>query len=272
MAAEWDARQYLKFEAERTRPARDLLAEVPLAALPLQDGALVVDLGCGPGNSTELLGARFPNAEILGLDTSREMIAAAEARFASEKVPRALSSRTRFAHADARALKLERPADLIFANAVLQWVPDHARLFPHLVAQLREGGILAVQMPDNLEEPSHVALREAAMAGPWGAELREAVAERAILPPVGFYYDLLAPRTRVLEIWHTIYNHPLDSAEAIVEWMKGTALRPFLEPLEADERAAFLAAYTARLREAYPARVDGKVLLAFPRLFLVAQR
>ncbi len=272
MAAEWDARQYLKFEAERTRPARDLLAQVPLAAQPLSDGALVVDLGCGPGNSTELLGARFPTAEILGLDTSPAMIAAAEARFLSDKVPAALSRRTRFARADARTLTLDRPADLIFANAVLQWVPDHAQLFPHLVSQVKEGGILAVQMPDNLEEPSHVALREAAMAGPWGEKLREAVAERTILPPVGFYYDLLAPRTQRLEIWHTIYNHPLDGADAIVEWMKGTALRPFLDPLEGDEKEAFLAVYGARLREAYPARVDGKVLLAFPRMFLVAQR
>ncbi|MFS8036776.1 trans-aconitate 2-methyltransferase [Xanthobacter sp. AM11] len=255
MPADWNARQYLKFEDERTRPARDLLAQVPLA-----DAAFVVDLGCGPGNSTQLLAERFPGARLMGLDTSPAMLEAARAR-----LPNA-----RFALADAGTLALDAPADLIFANAVLQWVPDHAALLPRLMGLLAPGGVLAVQMPDNLEEPSHTAMRETAMAGPWADRLDEASRARTVLPPPGVYYDMLVPYATRVDIWHTIYNHPLDGVGAIVEWLKGTGLRPFIEPLEGDERVAFLEDYAARLAPSYPERAGGKVLLAFPRLFMVA--
>ncbi len=255
--ADWNARQYLKFEDQRTRPARDLLAQVPLA-----DAAFVVDLGCGPGNSTELLAERFPKAELLGLDTSPAMLDAARKR-----LPKA-----RFEQADASTFTLERPADLIFANAVLQWVPDHETVLPRLLSLLAPGGVLAVQMPDNLEEPSHAAMRETAMSGPWAEKLAPALSARAVLPTPRAYYDLLLQGAGRIDIWHTIYNHPLENAAAIVEWVKATGLRPFIDPLEADERAAFLEAYQARLEEPYHPQQDGKVLLAFPRLFLVAQR
>ena len=255
MAADWNARQYLKFEDERTRPSRDLLAQVPLA-----DAGFVVDLGCGPGNSTQLLAERFPGAEVLGLDTSPDMLAAARAR-----LPNA-----RFEAGDASTFTLDKPADLIFANAVLQWVPDHAVLLPRLLSLLAPGGVLAVQMPDNLDEPSHVAMRESAMSGPWADKLSEASRARAVLPEPGGYYDMLAPHAARVDIWHTIYNHPLDGVSAIVEWLTSTGLRPFLDPLEGDERAEFLEDYAARLSDCYRPRVDGKVLLAFPRLFLLA--
>ena len=255
--ADWNARQYLKFEDERTRPARDLLAQVPL-----DRAALAVDLGCGPGNSTELIAARFPQAELLGLDSSPAMLDAARKR-----LPQA-----RFELADAATFTLPRPADLIFANAVLQWVPDHAALFPRLLSLLAPGGVLAVQMPDNLDEPSHVAMRETAMTGPWAEKLAGAVGARTVLPPPGRYYDLLIPGAARVNIWHTIYNHALDGAPAIVEWVKGTGLRPFIDPLEGDEKAQFLEEYRQRLLAPYPEQVDGKVLLAFPRLFIVAQR
>ncbi|QRG07127.1 trans-aconitate 2-methyltransferase [Xanthobacter dioxanivorans] len=257
MPADWNASQYLKFEDERTRPSRDLLAQVPRT-----DAAFVVDLGCGPGNSTELLAARFPAAEVLGLDTSPDMLAAARTR-----LPQA-----RFELADASTFTLPKPADLIFANAVLQWVPEHAALLPRLLSLLAPGGVLAVQMPDNLDEPSHVAMRETAMAGPWAEKLERATRARTMLPAPGAYYDMLAPHAGRVDIWHTIYNHPLDGVAAIVEWVKGTGLRPFVDPLEGDERVQFLEEYAARLVDPYPPRVDGKVLLAFPRLFMVAVR
>lgn len=257
MPADWNPRQYLKFEDQRTRPARDLLAQVPLP-----QAGFVVDLGCGPGNSTELLAERFPGADVLGLDTSAEMLEAARRRLPT----------ARFELADAATLTLPKPADLIFANAVLQWVPDHDALLPRLMAMLAPGGVLAVQMPDNLDEPSHVAMRETAMSGPWADKVVDATRARAVLPDPGVYYDMLMPHADRVDLWHTVYNHPLDGVPAIVEWVKGTGLRPFIDPLEGDERAQFLEEYAARLADSYLPRVDGKVLLAFPRFFIVAVR
>ncbi len=257
MAQDWNARQYLKFEDERTRPPRDLLAQLPLDA-----PGLCVDLGCGPGNSTELLVARFPGAQVMGIDTSPDMLASARARLPS----------VRFEAGDASHFTLEQPADLIFANAVLQWVPDHARLFPRLLSLLAPGGFLAVQMPDNLDEPSHAAMRETAHNGPWADKLAGAAGARSPLPSAEHYYDLLIPHAARVDIWRTTYQHPLEGIPAIVEWVKGTGLRPFIDPLDGEERDAFLAAYAERLARHYRIRADGKVLLAFPRLFLVAQR
>ncbi|TCT05162.1 trans-aconitate 2-methyltransferase [Aquabacter spiritensis] len=257
MAEDWSAAQYLKFEDERTRPSRDLLAQVPLA-----QAGLCIDLGCGPGNSTELVAARFPAAEVRGIDTSPDMLTAARKRLPT----------LAFQAGDVRTFTLERPADLIFANAVLQWVPDHEALFPRLMSQLAPGGYLAVQMPDNLDQPSHAEMRAAAGDGAWSAKLAEAMGMRERLLSVEAYYDLLAPHAARVEIWHTIYRHPLAGTSAIVEWLKSTGLRPFLDPLDAPERAAYLSAYEARLARHYTTRADGKVLLAFPRLFILARR
>lgn len=255
--APWNPAQYLKFEDERTRPPRDLLAQVPL-----QKARLVVDLGCGPGNSTELLVERFPEAEVVGLDTSAAMLEAARKRLPG----------TRFELADASTFTLPEPADLIFANAVLQWVPDHATLFPRLMSLLAPGGVLAVQMPDNLAQPSHASMRDAARSGPWAEKLKDAAGFRTDLPSTGDYYDLLVPQAARVDIWHTIYNHPLDGHDAIVEWVKSTGLRPFIDPLDEGERAAYLKAYRDLLVAPYPLRLDGKVLLPFPRLFILAVR
>jgi trans-aconitate 2-methyltransferase len=253
---DWSAPQYLKFEDERTRPPRDLLAQVPL-----QRPRIGVDLGCGPGNSTELLIERFPQSEIVGLDSSPDML-----RKARERLPKC-----KFVETDIAAWTPDARTDLLFANAAFQWVPDHPRVLRRLLEALPAGGVLAVQMPDNTGEPANALQREVAASGPWAPALRAAV-PRADLLPADAYYDLLKPVCAQLDIWHSVYNHVMATPQAIVEWFKGSSLQPYLSLLDAAAREQFLAVYTDRVAAAYKPRVDGKVLLKFPRLFIVAVR
>jgi trans-aconitate 2-methyltransferase len=253
----WSPSQYLRFEDERTRPARDLLAAVPLA-----EARRVVDIGCGPGNSTELLALHFPEAEITGFDTSPEMLATARQRLPTAS----------FVTADAATWMPSSPVDLMFANAVFQWVPDHVAVLARLVEGLSPGGVLAVQMPDNFAEPSHFLMREVANGGPWAAVLADAEGDREPIATPEVYYDRLKPQAAEVDIWRTVYQHPLADAAAIVGWFKSTGLRPYLNRLKPADQARFLAAYEARVAEAYPRRSDGRVLLAFPRIFIVARR
>lgn len=254
----WSAAQYTKFEDERTRPARDLLA-----AIPTRDVRSAVDLGCGPGNSTELLAARWPEAAVTGLDDAPDMIAAARQRL----------PHLRFEQAGIEGWEDPGPFDVIFANAVLQWLGDHNALLPRLTAKLAPGGSLAVQMPDNLDQPAHHLMRAVAADGPWAATLAEAAAARPPLAGADWYYGLLKRHCARVDVWRTTYHHPLaGGAGAVVEWFKGTGLRPFLDPLDPDARADFLARYRDAVAGAYPTLPDGSVLLPFPRLFIVATR
>jgi trans-aconitate 2-methyltransferase len=254
---DWSARQYLKFEDERTRPPRDLLAQVPL-----QRPRLAVDLGCGPGNSTELLVERYPQSEVMGLDSSPDML-----RKARERLPQ-----LKFIEADIETWTPEPHTDLLFSNAVMQWLPDHATVLRRLLEKLSPGGVLAVQMPDNTREPALVFQGEVGRSGPWADHPEIKAASRPDLPTVEAYYDLLKPVCSRIDIWHSIYNHVMASPQAIVEWFKGSSLQPFLSPLDAAARQKFLAAYGEKIAAAYKPRADGKVLLKFPRLFIVAVR
>lgn len=254
---DWSARQYLKFEDERTRPPRDLLAQVPL-----QKPRLVIDLGCGPGNSTELMVARFPQSEVVGLDSSPDML-----RKARERLPNC-----KFVQADIASWTPQGQTDLIFSNAVLQWLPDHQPVMRRLLEALPSGGVLAVQMPDNTREPALRFQREVGESGPWRDHPEIKAAARKDLPPPEAYYDLLKPVCSRIDIWLSVYNHVMPSPQAITEWFKGSSLQPFLSPLDAVAREQFLAAYTEKIVGAYKPRFDGKVLLRFPRLFIVAVR
>lgn len=253
----WSASQYSRFEAERTRPVRDLVAAIPNGHDAVHRG---MDLGCGPGNSTEVLQARYPAAEVIGLDSDADMI-----RAARERLPR-----TPFELADIGAWSADEPVDVILANASLQWLPRHDTLYPHLLAQLNQGGSLAVQTPDNLQEPAHTLAREVAANGPWAERIADV--RHADRHDMRWYYDLLQPHASRVDIWRTLYLHPLAGHQAVVEWFKGSALRPFLARLDADEQQAYLTQYLEAIRQAYPQQQDGTVLLPFPRLFIVATR
>ncbi|XVO86884.1 trans-aconitate 2-methyltransferase [Pseudomonas palleroniana] len=251
----WSAKQYTMFEQQRTRPVRDLVAAIPNTQV-----RNAVDLGCGPGNSTEVLAERYSQARITGMDNSDDML-----KDARQRLP-ALN----FERADIGDWKPAQTFDVILANASLQWLPDHATLYPHLVRQLTPGGTLAVQTPDNLDEPAHRLAREVAADGPWSAKI--GAVKHNERHTASYYYELLSKYCSTVDVWRTTYQHPLADHAAVVEWFKGSALRPFLAPLSEDERADFLQQYTARITQAYPALGDGTVLLPFPRLFIIATR
>ena len=253
---DWNASAYRRFEAERSRAAADLLARVPTGA---RRG--IVDLGCGPGNSTQLLAERYPESEIVGLDASPDMLVSARARL----------PRLTFAQGDVADWR-GGPADLIFANAVLHWVPNHIAIMARLVRRLTPLGCLAVQMPDNEDEPTHVLMREIASEPRFRDKLARAAAGRETIGSFADYDAALSPLCDDIDMWRTVYVHRLDGPDAIVAWVESAGLRPFLAPLMSEERAAFLARYRAAIAGAYPPRPGGGALLPFPRLFIVASR
>lgn len=256
----WNPSQYLKFSDHRLRPALELLDRVSV-----QMPEVIYDLGCGPGGITRLIAQRWPAADVYGIDNSAEMLQKA----AAEPGP------IEWIEADIAAWAPPAPADLIYTNATLQWLPDHAELFPRLLGYLRPGGCLAVQMPLSWDAPSHRLMRETlANGGPNGAPLgTEALAQavaRRWVEDAEVYYDLLVDRSTSLDIWETEYLQVLAGEDPVLEWVKGTGLRPILNGLNDAERAIFLAAYTERLREVYPMRANGATLYPFRRLFIVA--
>ena len=258
--SDWNPELYRRYEDERTRPARELLARVDLT-----EAKRVYDLGCGPGNSTELLVERFPGATVVGTDNSEAMLASARKRLPACQFE--LSDIAQWqppAESD--------PPDLIYANAALQWVPDHETLLPRLFASLAPGGVLAIQMPDNRDEPTHRLMREVATLDPWASTIGNAAMVRTKILALNAYYDLLARDAADVDVWRTAYQHPMDTPAAIVEWVRGTGLRPFVDPLSPAYREGFLAEYERRIALAYLPRSDRRLLLAFPRLFIVARR
>jgi trans-aconitate 2-methyltransferase len=253
--AEWDAEIYLKFANERTQPSIDLIQRINLSA-PRR----IVDLGCGPGNSTEALRRRWPEAAIVGLDSSSQMIEAAKRTY-----PDGI-----WELGDAASWKAPEPFDLVFSNAMFQWLPDHANLCRHLLDQLAPGGALAVQMPAHHDSPVHREILEASKDPAWNHRMRAARTALTREPP-SLYYDTLAPLASHLDLWETTYYHVLVGPEAILEWFRGTGLRPFLEALASDdERRRFEQMLLKRYTVSYPRQPNGKVLFPFRRLFFVA--
>lgn len=251
----WDPGQYRRFADERARPFFDLVARIGTDA-----PRSVVDLGCGPGDLTVDLARRWPGAAILGIDSSAEMIAAARG---GEKRPG-----VSFTVADLRDWQPDAPVDVLVCNAVLQWVPGHLGLLPRWVSWLSDGGWLAFQLPGNFDQPPHAVLREMAASPRWRPLIGEAELTRQAGDLTG-YLDVLAGAGCQVDAWETTYLHILHGEDPVVEWVKGTALRPVLAVLDDAETAEFLAEYRDRMRRAYPPRSFGTVL-PFRRVFVVA--
>jgi trans-aconitate 2-methyltransferase len=257
---QWDPGQYLRFVEERTRPCRELVARIGIAA-PRR----IIDLGCGPGNSTDVLAERWPDAELTGFDSSMEMVAAA----------RNTQPSRRWLVGDIAEWSSgsEPPYDIVFSNAALQWVPNHAEVFPRLLGKVSPGGVLAIQVPCNFDSPAQRIARELAASSTWRAHFPAEGVRQWQIHDAAFYYDLLAQQSSRIDLWETVYLQVMPDVNAIVEWYKGTGLRPFLESLLREEtRVQFLHEYHDALRRAYPVRADGQVLFAFRRLFLIASR
>jgi len=252
----WNPGLYLKFESERGKPIADLLSHVRLPR-----PARVIDIGCGPGNSTEFLAKRWPQAEIVGLDNSGAMLEAA-----AERLPG-----PRWVEGDAAGdLPQLGRFDLVFSNAALQWMPEHERVVPAWFAMLNPGGVLAVQVPSNFDSPLHQALLAMAQSEKWRGALPQARPQN--YRAAGYYYDILSRLTGDFELWATEYHHVLESHEDMIEWYKGTGFRPYLEPLDARGQEAFLSDMLEQARALYPPQADGKILFGFKRLFFTAMK
>jgi trans-aconitate 2-methyltransferase len=255
----WDANLYLKFSGQRARPATDLIAQIEL-----EDPRRVIDVGCGTGNSTEQLHRRWPRAELTGLDNSPEML----------KQARAGHPEWKWIESSVERWTPDSTFDLIFSNACLHWIADHARLFPRLVSYLAPGGALAVQMPNSYDLPAHTVMAEVAAdpAAPWARTLAGA-SETYSVRPLAFYYETLRKLASRLNIWQTEYLQVMDGPQAILDWVRSTAMRRFTEPLPNDEqRRLFEHRCLERYQQAYPANDQGKTLFPYRRMFIIAYR
>ncbi|GAB3429240.1 class I SAM-dependent methyltransferase [Flindersiella endophytica] len=256
---EWNPQQYLRFADQRARPYYDLMARVG-ADSPIR----IVDLGCGPGNLTETLLDRWPDAYVEGIDSSPQMIESAK------RLEQA--GRLSFQVGDLRDWKSGQPVDLLISNATLQWIDDHLELLPSLVEQVVPGGWFAFQVPGNFQEPSHRLLVELASSPAFAEHFtgRELRVPHSYDPAI--YLDALERTGCVVDAWETTYLYLLQGEDPVLEWIKGTGARPYLQALPDDEtRSAFEDAYRERLREAYPPRPYGTVL-PYRRIFAVAQK
>ena len=275
----WDPGTYLRFGSERARPFFDLLSRVGA-----DDPGFVADLGCGPGNLTAGLGARWPGARVLGVDSSPEMIAAARAELAAPGAGAAedaaaqtaglgaaavSAGRLEFRLADIRTWQPEQPVDVITCNAVLQWIPGHRELLTSWAGWLTPGGWLAFQLPGNFDQPSHTILQELAGTPRWRSQLQGVQLNRQAGDPAD-YPALLAGAGCEVDAWETTYLHVLPGEDAVVDWYRGSGLRPVLSALPAAEAEEFLAGYRDLIRVAYPPALYGTVL-PFRRVFVVAQ-
>jgi len=252
----WDPSQYLKFSDHRLRPAVDLLNRVDL-----DSPAVVYDLGSGAGNVTELLANRWPEALIVGVDDSEEML-----QEAAKRAPN-----IEWEVGDIGKWKPKEPAELIFTNAALHWITGHTDLFTRLMSSVAPGGVLAVQMPRNFGALSHTSISEAALSGPWRTKLEPLLRPAPVEPPP-FYIDILSSMCSSLDVWETEFSQILTGENPVKEWTKGTWLMPLLNALDEPEKSEFEVSYSELIADRYPQQPDGTTIFPFKRMFIVAKR
>lgn len=251
----WNSEQYLKFKAERTQPAIDLANRITV-----QSPTDIIDIGCGPGNSTEILKKRYPNAAVVGADNSENMLEAARKKYPDIE----------FIICDAsRDLgRLCGKFDIVFSNACIQWVPDHHKLLREMMSLLKEGGELAVQIPMNYDEPIHKIIGETASSEKWRDKFNDPRHFYTLTPEK--YYDILSEISSDFSMWQTTYFHRMKSHSNIMEWYKSTGLRPYLETLSPADKEEFEKDIFTEVEKAYPKQANGEIIFRFPRLFFKA--
>ncbi len=254
----WSPMVYLEHADDRARPFLDLLARVGAT-----DPSVVVDLGSGPGGLTRLLAERWPSADVVGVDSSPEMVQRAQSD------PQ--NARCKFVLGDVRDWRPQGLVDVLVTNATLQWVPDHLALLPRWIEQLAPDGWLAMQVPSNFDAPSHTIMRDLAASSRWADRLSGVLRHRDAVAEPATYLDVLAATGCTADVWQTTYLHVLQGDDPVLSWVRGTGLRPVLAALSPAEAEAFQAEYAAMLRAAYPVQPYG-TLFPFARTFAVGRR
>jgi len=253
---DWNSSQYLMFENERTQPAIDLVNRIYV-----NDPKMIIDIGCGPGNSTQVLAEKFPNAYILGVDSSSNMIEAAKRNYPN------LDFKT--CDAGKELSMIDNNFDIVFSNACIQWIPNHNQLLKNMIGLLKTGGILAVQTPVNYEEPIHKIIKEVSTSEKWKSEFTNPRSLYNLTQSE--YFDLLSEVSSEFSMWETIYLHKLKSYNDIMDWYRGTGLRPYLNALSDEKKKFFEHDIFDRVIKEYPIQKSGNIIFRFPRLFFIAK-
>lgn len=252
---DWNSKQYLKFKTERTQPAIDLVNRINLVSPDK-----ILDIGCGPGNSTQVLSDKFPNAYILGVDKSEDMINAAKKNYPDLNF--------RICDVSSELPQLDSDFDIVFSNACIHWVPDHRKLIENMLNLLNKNGVLAVQVPMNYNAPVHKIIAELTSSEKWKDYFAGTRFFRTLTPSE--YFDILSELSEEFYIWEAVYYHVMRSHNDILEWYRGTGLRPYLNVLPADKKDEFENEIMENLIQRYPRQKNGNIIFKFPRLFFIA--
>jgi len=254
---DWNPDLYLKFKNERTQPSIDLISKINISFRPKS----ILDIGCGPGNSSQALLQRWPGAKLTGIDSSPNMIDKAKKSYPDNI----------WIVADASKYTSDTKYDIVFSNATIQWIPNHENLFKNFLNMTNDGGVLAVSVPRFDEMPISKILNKVAGNEKWKTATK-GCAETFTRYDYQFYYNLISPDYQTVEMWQTDYIHVLESQPAIIEWISSTGMKPYLDRLNEKEKTQFEDEVLSEVKHYYPVQNNGKVLFPFKRLFMIGYK